>query len=244
MNKNNLIYPNWSLPKSVNACSTTRAGGKSVPPYDSLNLGNHVNDDDNIVLKNRASLRNLCQLPSDPCWLEQVHGARVVNNLFDPTNNEADAIISRIKHQVLVIMTADCLPILLADKNGKEVAAIHAGWRSLSAGIIENTLQGMQTTRDDVCAWLGPCIGPHHFQVGKEVLQAFESIDENAHNAFEKDGEKYLANLQLLASNQLTKFGVKQIFQDKSCTFSNEMRFFSYRRDQSTGRMASLIWLS
>jgi hypothetical protein len=238
-----IIKPNWPDFKGLKAFSTTRQGGISEGPYASLNLGTHVNDNPLHVQSNREDIAKTLDFPSSPCWLEQVHGTRVIDDNFSPNDNKADAMISKTKGKVLVVMTADCLPVLLYAPKTEEIAVIHAGWRSLAGGIVEKTRRQFQSEAASIYAWLGPCIGPNHFEVGPEVLEAFKQIDVDAEKAFIATDNKWLANLQLLARHQLLKQGISNIYADNSCTFQSSERFFSYRRDKTTGRMASFIWL-
>ena len=239
------IYPNWPAPDSVQAIATTRQGGFSLSPYDDLNLGLHVGDSSETVIKNRNFLAKTVSLPEQPRWLNQVHGTVVCSASDWKNGDEADAIVSHISQQVCTIMTADCLPILLCNQQGDMVAAIHGGWRSLAAGIIEETLQQFECNPKDIIIWLGPAIGPAHFEVGEDVYRAFTQHSKKAHLAFHQTGEhRYLANIYLLARQQLEALGIHSIYGGDFCTVSESSRFFSYRRDGATGRMASLIWLA
>lgn len=234
----------WPAAANVGTLITTRAGGVSQAPYDSLNLGDHVGDDAAKVAANRALLRQ--QLPAEPAWLQQVHGVAVVDaaTVTPGSVPVADASFSRTPGMVCAVMTADCLPVLLADRAGTVVGAAHAGWRGLCAGVIEATLAAMQVDAANVIAYLGPAIGPDAFEVGGEVRAAFMAHDSHAAAAFEPiaDG-KYLANIYLLARQRLAAAGVTAVYGGDACTVIERERFFSYRRDQVTGRMASLIWL-
>lgn len=240
-----LIKPDWPAPLSVQALSTTRTGGVSQGPYASFNLALHVGDNVDDVVQNRTLLQQM--LPGMPAWLNQVHGTRVVEvrrALKQPV--EADAAVARQKAAVAVVMTADCLPILFCDRAGAVVAAAHAGWRGLCHGVIENTLQAMGCSAQDVYAWLGPAIGPAAFEVGEEVRIAFLQQDPDAHLAFTPGREKgkWLGNLYLLARQRLNKARVASVTGGEYCTYSQPEYFFSYRRDGVCGRMASLIWLA
>ena len=244
---NDWITPDWPAPPNVKALFTTRDGGFSKPPYHSLNLGDHVGDDPVAVAQNRILLREL--LPGDPKWLKQVHGAKAVRiDAEDCTSTcSGDAAFTRHPERVCAVLVADCLPILFCDSAGTLVGVVHAGWRGLSEGIIEQTVSAMGAGNASLMAWLGPAIGPEHFEVGEEVRQAFIQRNKDSALAFlprpsSKDG-KWLANLFLLARQQLRKAGVNEIHGGGECTFSDPARFFSYRRDGSTGRMAGLIWL-
>lgn len=238
------IVPDWPAPARVRALSTTRAGGVSVAPYDSLNLGTHVGDDPANVAANRAQVRRI--VPSEPAWLNQVHGTAVVDAASVAGVPDADASVSRTPGAVCVVMTADCLPVLLCDRAGTVVGAAHAGWRGLHGGVIEATITAMQVAPADVIAWLGPAIGPTAFEVGDEVRAAFVAVDAIADAAFKPAGQpgKWLADIYLLARQRLAALGVTAVYGGDCCTVSESRRFFSYRRDGVTGRMASLVWLA
>ncbi len=238
------IVPDWPAPAGVRALSTTRAGGVSVAPYDSLNLGTHVGDDPANVAANRAQVRRI--VPSEPAWLNQVHGTVVVDAASVAGVPDADASVSRTPGAVCVVMTADCLPVLLCDRAGTVVGAAHAGWRGLHGGVIEATVTAMQVAPADVIAWLGPAIGPTAFEVGDEVRAAFVAVDAIADAAFKPAGQpgKWLADIYLLARQRLAALGVTAVYGGDCCTVSESRRFFSYRRDGVTGRMASLVWLA
>lgn len=238
------IVPDWPAPARVRALSTTRAGGVSVAPYDSLNLGIHVGDDPASVADNRAQVRRI--VPSEPAWLNQVHGTAVVDAASVAGVPDADASVSRTPGAVCVVMTADCLPVLLCDRAGTVVGAAHAGWRGLHGGVIEATVAAMQVAPGDVIAWLGPAIGPAAFEVGDEVRAAFVAVDASADSAFKPAGQpgKWLADIYLLARQRLAALGVTAVYGGDCCTVSESQRFFSYRRDGVTGRMGTLVWLA
>lgn len=238
-----LITPDWPAPANVKALSTTRHGGVSTGPYAALNLGNHVGDDPQRVAANRALLGQ--HLPMEPLWLTQVHGTTVVNAACTCPHAEADASIARMANRICAIMTADCLPVLFCDTQGTAVGAAHAGWRGLNAGVLEATVKAMQTPLGEIMAWLGPAIGPEAFEVGPEVRAAFMVQDAIAESAFRPSANenKWLADLYQLARQRLAACGVTQVYGGNRCTFTEEETFFSYRRDGTTGRMASLIWL-
>ncbi|MCG9052455.1 peptidoglycan editing factor PgeF [Laribacter hongkongensis] len=235
----------WPAPARVRTLVTTRDGGVSLAPYASLNLGQHVGDDPAAVAENRARLR-AC-LPAEPFWLNQVHGIGVQEACADAPDvpPDADAGFTRQPGVVCAVMTADCLPVLLADRSGSVVAAAHAGWRGLCNGIIEATIARMAVPANDILAWLGPAIGPDAFEVGPEVRAAFMAHDPTAASAFTAipDG-KYLADIYLLARQRLNACGVTEVHGGDACTVTERERYFSYRRDGRTGRMASLIWLA
>ncbi len=244
--KDPFIYPDWPAPARVRCVATTRAGGDSAPPYQSLNLGDHVGDQPGRVAANRRRLCEALALPSEPVWLEQVHGTRVVEAADSARGLPADAACSAQPGQVCVVMTADCLPVLFCNRQGTRVAAAHAGWRGLADGVLEATLERLQGDPEEVLVWLGPAIGPKAFEVGEEVREAFVTRQASAAGAFvPRDGHpgKWLADLYQLARLRLQAQGVKAIYGGDCCTFSDPERFFSYRRDGVTGRQASLIWL-
>ncbi len=240
-----LLIPHWPAPANVRACSTTRLGGVSPAPYDSLNLGGHVGDSPPAVAQNRRRLEDLAKLPAAPHWLQQIHGTDVAildGSAAPPT---ADGAYTRDAGRVCAVMTADCLPVLFCNRAGTEVAAAHAGWRGLCAGILERTLACFQSNPGEIMAWLGPAIGPRAFEVGPEVRKAFVSRDVQADGAFLPRGEKYYANIYQLARLRLYAAGIShsRIFGGDHCTVTESTSFFSYRRDGVTGRMASLVWL-
>jgi YfiH family protein len=238
-----LIYPDWPAPANVKALQTTRHGGISAAPYDTLNLGLHVGDDPVRVNRNRQMLEPL--LPSEPVWLEQVHGTVVANADAAECRVVADACIARHRGAVCVIMTADCLPVLLCDEAGTVVGAAHAGWKGLAAGVIEATVREMGVEPQKLMAWLGPTIGSHAFEVGEDVRAAFMAHDTNAASAFiplAADG-KYRTDIVRLARQRLNALGVTRISGGTFCTYHQKDKFFSYRRDGVTGRMGTFIWL-
>jgi len=247
-----MVYPRSSW-KGVTAFCTTRFGGVSQAPYESLNLGLGSGDDSEQVLANRRLLS--ASLPSEPQWLKQVHGARVeLVDFRQPLDSclvpEADASVTTQSGCVLAILTADCLPVVLADSQGTVLGVAHAGWRGLAAGVLEGTLEAMvasQPQAQDFRAWLGPAIGPSAFQVGADVLEAFVSVDPQADRYFRLDPDqanKWLADLPGLAEYRLRKWGLTHVENAGLCTVTDpQRRFFSYRRDKQTGRMATLAWL-
>jgi YfiH family protein len=239
------IEPDWPAPAPVRALCTTRNGGVSRGSYASLNLADHVGDEPSRVEQNRALLRAHLGLPADPLWLRQVHGCSVVDVAGDPRGCQADAAIALRPGEVCAVMTADCLPLLLCDRGGCRVAAVHAGWRGLAGGVIEAAVARLAAPPGDVLCWLGPAIGPQAFEVGAEVRAQFlaESGDD-AEAAFRsvQDG-KWLADLYSLARMRLRRCGIHGVWGGGLCTYSDRERFFSYRRDGVTGRMASLIWI-
>lgn len=238
------IHPDWPAPARVHTLSSTRSGGSSPAPYDSLNLGSHVGDLPARVVANRAVLR--AELPDEPCWLNQVHGINVIDIAECVGVPDADAAVSRVPGKVCAVMTADCLPVLLCDRAGTVVGAAHAGWRGLVNGVIEATVTKMAVAPSEVLAWLGPAIGPQAFEVGDEVRATFVAVDPAADAAFRPAAQpgKWLADIYLLARQRLARLGVHAVHGGDACTVTEKERFFSYRRDGTTGRMASLIWLT
>lgn len=245
MKPEDCIIPDWPAPPGVRALITTRAGGVSAGAYASMNPADHVGDDPAAVDRNRALLRAL--LPGEPNWLKQVHGSGV-HVATGKTSGvpEADACVSAIPGTVCVVLTADCLPVLLCDEAGSVVGVAHAGWRGLCNGVIERTLEAMGVPGKSVLAYLGPAIGPRAFEVGDEVRQAFMAVDPVAAAAFAPGAApgKWLADIYLLARQRLAGHGVTQVCGGGDCTFTDREHFFSYRRDQATGRMASVVWLA
>jgi polyphenol oxidase len=250
-NKHNnlqLLKPNWSAPAHIQAFSSTRLGGYSQAPYSGLNLGGHVGDDPLMVGKNRSLLSHTLSLPDQLCWLNQIHSTILVRvDKNTPEGISADAAWTADKQQPCIIMTADCLPLLITDKSGSFVCAIHAGWRGLCDGIIEKSISSicnqLGVNSNDLLVWLGPCIGKSAFQVGGEVRAAFIAENEQAKFAFSISGDRWLADLQQLARLRLAPFNVFEITASEYCTFNQKDLFYSYRRDGVTGRMASLIWI-
>ncbi len=238
------IVPDWDAPASIRALCTTRPGGVSRAGYASLNLATHVQDSAQAVAQNRLLLRRQLQLPTEPQWLEQTHSTRVID-LDHDNNRQGDAALTRQPGRVAVVMTADCLPVLFINRQGTEVAAAHAGWRGLLNGVLEQTLDAMQSDPQHISAWLGPAIGPQHFEVGAEVRAAFIEQDAQARECFRQNRpDHYLADLYQLARLRLKKHGVNAISGGEYCTYAESERFFSYRREPITGRQASLIWIS
>lgn len=237
----NWIKPDWPVISNIHAAVTLRSGGLSQGVFRSLNLADHVNDEPEKVIANRKIVSQMLKFPSEPIWLQQVHGNRVIKAEKGIQLQLADASYTDLTDTVCAVLTADCLPILLASKDGTKIAAVHAGWRSLLAGIVANTINEMGTI--DVIAWLGPAIGASRFEVGKEVKEGFIKKNTKFAPAFkEAQGTKYLADIYQLASIELASIGITEVYGGGFCTVSDEQRFFSYRRDGKTGRMATLIW--
>lgn len=234
------IVPEWPAPAGVKALFTTRAGGVSRGPYASLNLGFATGDDPQAVAANRALLRAI--LPQEPRWLRQVHGAAVVEADELAGRPEADAAVARRPGTVCAVLVADCIPVLIADRAGAAVGVAHAGWRGLARGVLENAVRSLAAP-EGVIAYLGPGIGARAFEVGSEVREAFLAREAAAEAAFVPCAPgKWLADLFLLARQALRRAGVTEVYGGGLCTYSDPERFFSYRRDRTTGRMAALIW--
>jgi YfiH family protein len=243
------LTPDWPAPATVRALSTLRIGGVSMPPFASFNLGGHVGDDATAVEQNRRALRDAAGLPDEPAWLEQVHGI-CVKDLDSPGQAGAsDAAVTRHPGRVCAILTADCLPVLLASDTGDRVGAAHAGWRGLAAGVIEATVCALGGPPRQLLAWLGPAIGPRHFEVGAEVREEFlrragagdTAADEAAFVPNARG--RYTADLYALARRRLRRLGVERIYGGGVCTYTDDARYYSHRRDGRTGRQATLIWL-
>ena len=238
------MTPSWPAPAGVCAVSTTRAGGVSPPPYDSLNLGSAVEDAPEHVEENRRRLQQQAGMPRQPLWLRQVHGRRVVAAHDAVDGVEADAAWTDRPGVPCAVLTADCLPVLFCDRAGTRVAAAHAGWRGLAGGVLEATVDALAVDSAQVLAWLGPAIGPDGFEVGEEVRERFLALDPGASAAFRPSPDgRWLADLYRLARRRLNGLGVKEVRGGGLCTYTDSRRFFSYRRDGETGRMATVIWL-
>lgn len=239
-----LIEPDWPAPENIRACTTTRIGGVSQGQYDSFNLAAHVGDDSVAVKQNRKLLFNQCRFPSEPFWLNQIHGSKIADTYQDQPGCDADGMVTAKTGVVCAVLTADCLPLLLTDRKGREVAAVHAGWRGLAAGIIEQAISRMQARPESLLAWMGPAIGASAFEVGEEVRQAFIAHADEDKQGF-KPGRPghWWADIYLLARLRMMRAGVGFISGGDYCTVTDRERFYSFRRDGVTGRMASLIWL-
>lgn len=239
--KNNLA--NWPAPKNISALSTTRLSGFSLSPYDSNNLAQHVGDDPELVQKNRRQLVDSLQLPGEPLWLNQTHSTRSIIAETE-TSRDADAAITGSPSHPLVILTADCLPITLCSFVGDEIAAIHAGWRGLFDGIVENTLNKMQNKPYQIMAWIGPAICGACYEVGQEVYHAFTNKYSDTEMAFKPKQGKWLADLPKIAEIILKLQGIKAVYPSGLCTYELKNELFSYRRQSQTGRIATLIWFN
>ena len=235
------IVPDWPAPPNVKALITTRNGGISTGAFESFNLGLRVGDDARSVAANRVKLRTF--LPQEPKWLSQAHGVTVVDADAVDAARQADASIARRRGTVCAITIADCLPLLITDRAGTLVAAVHGGWRGIAGGIIENAVRETQVVPHGLLAYLGPAIGPQAFEVGADVRDAFLARDRTTEAAFAPGPPgKWLADIYALARLALARVGVTRIYGGGLCTVSDARRFFSYRRDRTTGRMAALIW--
>ncbi len=239
------IFPAWPAPGKVRAVATTRNGGISRPPFASFNLGAHVGDNPVHVANNRQRLREALELPREPLWLQQVHGATVIAAEQITGSVEGDACYACTPGRVCAVLTADCLPVLLCERSGSCVAALHCGWRGLINGVIDATLARLACAPEQILAWLGPAIGPDYFVVGEEVYNLFmvTNLDNGAYFRPSR-GQRWLVDLYGLTRRQLQASGVTAIYGDNRCTVTEREQFFSYRRDGVTGRMATLIWLA
>jgi hypothetical protein len=239
------IIPDWPAPARVRALVTTRAGGVSTGAYASLNLGSRCGDDPDAVAENRKRLAAL--LPSEPVWMRQVHGIAVADAdaaRASGVEPEADAAVAREAGTVCAVLVADCMPVFFADEAGSVVAVAHAGWRGLSAGVLDATLDAMRVPAASVVAWLGPAIGARVYEVGDEVRAAFLAHDGSAAQAFAPTRpEHWLLDLYAVARQRLAARGVERVYGRGFCTFTERERFFSYRRERASGRMAAVVWL-
>jgi YfiH family protein len=242
-----LLAPHWPGAPGVRAVCTVRAGGVSRPPYASLNLASHVGDAPADVANNRRLLREQLALPAEPLWLNQVHGTCVLDAdaMAADSQAPADAAVTRRPGRVLAVMVADCLPILLAQRDGSAVGVAHAGWRGLAAGVIERTVEALADSGAQLQAWLGPAISAAHFEVGDEVRAAFLAHQQQAAVCFTANARgRWQCDLAALARQRLTALGIPSIGAAGLCTMSDPERFYSYRRDGQTGRIAALIWIA
>jgi len=237
--KHDWIQPDWPAPPNVRAFSTTRSGGVSRGAWSSLNLGLHCGDDPSLVEQNRARLSEV--LPAPAQWLHQVHGTSVVQHSARVTCElEGDALVSFEPHQVCAVLTADCLPIFFCNRRGDRVGIAHAGWRGLAGGILEATVRALDEAPNQLMAWMGPAIGPQAYEVGSDVAEAFP---DEFPAGFTRHGDRFLLDIYSVAKLKLAAAGVQEVYGGRYCTMSDPERFFSYRRDGATGRMASLLWL-
>ena len=243
-----ILVPGWPAPPTVRALTTTRVGGESSGPYASFNLATHVGDDPRQVAENRAALCARLGLPAEPTWLTQVHGTGVVDAGALPGADGApvaDASVTDRPGPVCAVLTADCLPVLFCTRDGSRVGAAHAGWRGLSAGVLEATLAALGHPPAEVLAWLGPGIGPRAYEVGEVVRGAFLAPDPGTADAFTPSGRPghWLADMYALARRRLARAGVEEVHGGGLCTYEDGERFYSYRRDGVTGRIATLVWI-
>jgi hypothetical protein len=233
----------WPAPAGVRAAFSTRHGGASRAPWASLNLGSHVGDDPAAVAANRAALGASLGLSSEPCWLEQIH-SDILLDLDDPTcDRRGDAAITTTPGRVATVMVADCLPVLLCDVHGRQVAAVHAGWRGLACELIGKTVAAFAARPAELYAWLGPAIGPTAYEVSADLRAQFLDLDARHADAFHKRGAKWHMNLARVAQHQLADAGVRNVTASGVCVHSDAQNYFSYRRDGETGRMAAMVWL-
>ena len=246
-----VLTPDWPAPPNVRAAFTLRGGGVSTPPFDTLNVAAHLGDEAQAVMENRRLIRAALPLPTEPTWMEQVHGVEVFDLDVTQTHSDAasadipraDAAITRSAGRVCVVQVADCLPVLFAVRDGSAVAAAHAGWRGLAAGVLEATVGRLAAEPARLVAWVGPGIGAAHFEVGEEVRSAFLAHDAAAGGAFLGNARgRWQCDLVALARARLAAIGVIETFGGGWCTYADPARFFSYRRDGLCGRMAALIW--
>ncbi len=238
-----VILPDWPAPDNIHAITTTRLQGVSLAPFDQNNLGLYTQDLLAHILKNQKNLQNKHALPSPPIWLTQVHSRHVLNINDTPPHLVADGSYTTRSGRVCAVLTADCLPILICDTAGQTVCALHAGWRSLARGIIERALIRLNLAPQNVLVWLGPAIGPAHFEVGDEVREIFISQDPKAKTAFQAHQKhKWLTDIYQLARIRLESLAIKKIYGANYCTFSDNTLFYSYRREGITGRQATIIW--
>jgi YfiH family protein len=246
MTNTNFIQPNWPAPHRIKAYTSLRPSGLGMQQQNLAAQSSHA---DKYV--DHARLKTLLDLPSDPIWIDQVHGTTVLQALPESINKAADATFTHETNRISAILTADCLPLLVCHRQGTHVAAIHAGWRGLANGIIGNTVQALNLPSEELLVWLGPAIGPTQFEIRKDVYDAFVSQDPATSVAFQPvNAEQWLADLYTLARIQLKKLGITHIYGGEFCTYSNQAHFFSYRRYQQNptqdqpGRIISLIWIA
>ena len=245
-----LLPVEWAAPRQVRAAFTLRSGGVSIAPWDSLNLGAHVEDAPEAVAENRRRVVEGLALPSTPLWLQQVHGAQVfvadAPGLDAPGASAklpADAAVTRESGRVLAILVADCMPVLFSSSTGDVIGAAHAGWRGLAAGVLEACVAAIDAPAEKLCAWLGPAIGPRHFEVGAEVRSALVARDSGAAAGFSANQHgRWQCDLAWLARRRLQALGVTRVAGGECCTYAQSARYYSFRRDGRTGRMAALIW--
>lgn len=239
----NNFLANWPAPQNVKAFTTTKNGGVSNGYYESNNMGLHVGDITTHVEANRQQLQKFINVQNPPAWLNQTHTTHCII-VEETLNRDADAAITRQANTPLAIMTGDCLPILVCNNKGNEIAAIHAGWRGLAGGVIEHTLAKMNSSADELIVWIGPAICQNCYSVGFEVREQFLNHYPQAHTEFFLKNDRWAVSLDGIAQQILSATGIKSVYLSKSCTFENKNQFYSYRRSTQTGRMVSLIWFT
>lgn len=240
----NVIRPNWPAPNHIQAFSTTRQHGFSTACYESLNLASHVGDDENHVIQNRKKLANSLNLSAEPLWLNQVHSNEIIAAAEYKTNISADGCYTTTSQQICTIMTADCLPILLTNTAGTFVMALHAGWRGLANGIIEQGIARAEKFGKEILVWLGPAISQPYYEVGPEVKSIFTQQHLDAQHAFKKSNDdRWLLDIYFIATQKFTRLGINNIYHSQFCTYENDKLFFSYRREGKTGRMTTGIYI-
>lgn len=245
MNNRMYVTPDWPAPKRIRAYTTTRNGGFSQAPFDSFNLAAYVNDDIEHVDANQSALIKDLDLPKAPIWLHQVHGNCAVRIDECNTSPDADASITQKENTICAVLTADCLPVLLCNRDGTEVAAVHAGWKGLLVNVIDATIAAMHASPDDIIAWMGPALGPDHFELSHNVYADFLNANPDYGTAFDPHNKRWHLDCYAIAKIQLMNAGVTNIYGGDFCTFKERDRFYSYRRDKGiTGRMASLIYIT
>jgi len=238
------IPADWPAPEHIHAGTTTRIGGFSHGTYTAMNLATHTGDNAEHVFRNRLLLRELLSLPAEPLWLEQIHSNKVINLAAGHINQPADGAYTNQQNQICVVLTADCLPLLLCNTAGTEIAAIHIGWRGFSNNIITNALNTFSVKPQDLLAWTGPCISANHYEVGERVRTAcLQVIDDPGVGFIPGRPGHWFADMQQLVRHQLLSAGIKEIYGGEYCTYTGLQHFYSYRRDGITGRIASLIWM-
>ena len=244
MSNRTYLIPDWPAPKNIRAYTSTRQHGFSKKPFDSFNIAQYVGDDPEWLQANIDALVNDLQLPEVPLWLRQVHGNHAVRIEACKAIPQADASFTQQKNKVCAVLTADCLPILISNREGTEVAAIHAGWRGLLGNVIVASIKKMQTSADDLMAWMGPALGPEHFELGDEVYADFLNANPDYAAGFKRKKQRWHLNCYAIATWQLQQAGIHAIYGGGLCTFNDKERFYSYRRDNAkTGRMTSLIFI-
>ena len=237
-----VFFPDWNLPKGVRSCFTYRRGGISEKPYSSFNLGSNVGDNPSNVHRNRALLKRTCDLRIEPLWLTQVHGNKVIDSCEYQASVEADACITSTPGLACVITVADCLPVLLSDIFGNQVAAVHAGWRGIEKNILSDAVRCFKAAPSEIKAWIGPSISRNKYKVGEALRKRFQSLPSFSEEDFDKNGSGFLFDLKSYAFRELKRCGVREIRLDRRCVHEEKQLFYSYRRDGQSGRMAALIW--